>query len=218
MRAVTPKSNRWAALGLMAILIASRWPGLMPPNFSAAYGLMFCAGVYLPGRAGWWLPLGTMLLADVGLGFYYWRVAGVGFQWYPLVNYAVYGVLIAFGRRFKPSAAWLRLVGGGLAGTLLFYLVTNTVAWLLNPFGNPEYTRDLQGWWIALTQGTAGQPPTWEFLRNTLLSGGLFTGLFAGAMKWADQMESAAEKAAANAENDDSEESGQEAEPEESRA
>jgi hypothetical protein len=35
----------------------------------------------------------------------------------------------------------------------------------------------------ALTVGTPGWPHTWEFFRNTLLSGGLFTGLFAGAMK-----------------------------------
>ena len=52
-----------------------------------------------------------------------------------------------------------------------------------NPFHNPEYTRNLAGWLIALTKGTAGYPPTWEFFRSTLMSGGLFTGLFAGAMK-----------------------------------
>ena len=39
------------------------------------------------------------------------------------------------------------------------------------------------GWIQALTVGTPGWPHTWEFFRNTLLSGGLFTGLFAGAMK-----------------------------------
>jgi len=28
-------------------------------NFSAAYTLAFCAGVYFSGRMGWWLPLCT---------------------------------------------------------------------------------------------------------------------------------------------------------------
>ena len=28
-----------------------------------------------------------------------------------------------------------------------------------------------------------GCPQTWEFFRNTMLSGGLFTGLFVGSMK-----------------------------------
>ncbi|MCC6822900.1 MAG: hypothetical protein IT579_19390, partial [Verrucomicrobia subdivision 3 bacterium] len=39
------------------------------------------------------------------------------------------------------------------------------------------------GWIRALTTGTGGWPQTWEFFRNTLLSGGLFTGLFVGAVK-----------------------------------
>ncbi len=46
----------------------------------------------------------------------------------------------------------------------------------------------------ALTTGTAGWPQTWEFFRNTLLSGGLFTGLFVGAMKLTQASESAKEK------------------------
>jgi hypothetical protein len=72
---------------------------------------------------------------------------------------------------------------GGLVGATLFYLFTNTASWLLNPFKNPEYTRDLAGWLTALTLGTKGYPPTWEFFRNTLLSGGLFTALFYGAWR-----------------------------------
>jgi hypothetical protein len=74
-------------------------------------------------------------------------------------------------------------LGGGLLGAILFYLLSNTAAWFFNPFGNPEYTKSFAGWITALTKGTAGYPQTWEFFRNTLLSGGLFTGLFTGAMK-----------------------------------
>ena len=65
----------------------------------------------------------------------------------------------------------------------MFYLITNTASWLFNPFHNPEYTKTIAGWIIALTKGTGGYPPTWEFFRNTLLSGGLFTALFAAAAK-----------------------------------
>jgi hypothetical protein len=46
----------------------------------------------------------------------------------------------------------------------------------------------------ALTTGTPNYPSTWEFFRNTLLSGGLFTGLFVAAMK--ATAESPAEKTA----------------------
>jgi hypothetical protein len=106
------------------------------------------------------------------------------FQWFQLINYAAFAGLILFGRVLGSHRAWLSLLFGGVVGACFFYLFTNTAAWLFNPFGNPEYTRDLAGWLIALTHGTAGHPPTWEFFRNTLLSGGLFTGLFAGAWKW----------------------------------
>jgi hypothetical protein len=75
-------------------------------------------------------------------------------------------------------------------GAVLFYLITNTASWL----HNPEYPKTLAGWIQALGQGTPGWPPTWTFFRNTLLSGGLFTGLFAGALKLTESSESAKEK------------------------
>ncbi len=84
-----------------------------------------------------------------------------------------------------------------MLGAVLFYLLTNTAAWLFNPFGNPEYTKNWVGWLIALTKGTAGYPPTWEFFRNVMFSGGLFTGLFVGPAKlgesFVDTKESAPE-------------------------
>jgi hypothetical protein len=68
--------------------------------------------------------------------------------------------------------------------------------------------KTLNGWWQALTTGLPGYPPTWMFLKNTLLSGGLFTGLFAGVMKVSEALEEAEEKEPA-------EESGEEPVPEE---
>ncbi len=96
-----------------------------------------------------------------------------------LPNYLAYLALIWLGKQFTPKTSWLRLLGGGIFGAILFYLVSNTGAWLQNDL----YAKTLAGWIQALTIGTPGWPPTWEFFRNTLISGGLFTGLFAGAMK-----------------------------------
>jgi len=174
-------------LALMIVFGLSRIPGMLPQNFSAAYAVAFCAGVYFSGRMAWWLPLSTLVVTDVGLDLYYlhlgWKVFDLPVLKYQLFNYAAYGVLIWFGRRFNPRASFLALLGGGVLGALLFYLITNTASWFFNPFSNPEYTKNFMGWLTALTKGTAGWPQTWEFFRNTLLSGGLFTGLFAGAMK-----------------------------------
>jgi hypothetical protein len=182
----------------ITIFALSRIPGLMPLNFSVAYAFAFCAGVYFPKRLAWWLPLVVFLATDIGLNFYYqhkypdynvWSAANLANLAF---NYVAYAALIFLGRRFKPQAHLLTLVGGGLLGAILFYLITNTASWLFNPFHNPEYTKNLTGWIIALTKGVGGYPSTWEFFRNTLLSGGLFTALFAAAEKFTS--ESPAEK------------------------
>jgi hypothetical protein len=202
---------------IFLVLVAlSRWPGLFPPSFSAVYALVFCAGVYLTGRMAWWIPLGTLVLTDVALNFYYasrgWPVWNFEVLKYQLVNYAGYVAVILLGKRFKPRASFFSLLGGGVLGALLFYLITNTASWLFNPFANPEYTKTFFGWLIALIKGTNGWPQTWEFFRNTLLSGGLFTALFVGSMKLTT--ESPADKTAGARE----EESEAEAEPEEANA
>ena len=200
----------------MVVFALTRVPGMLPQNFSAAYALVFCAGVYFAGRMAWWLPLGTMLVTDIGLNLYYWLALGWD-VWTPAniaylgFNYVAYLALIRLGRRFKPGSSFVALLSGGILGAILFYLITNTASWLFNPFHNPEYTRTLAGWLTALTKGTVGWPQTWEFFRNTLLSGGLFTGLFVGAMKFNEAAESAQEKEAAP-------EEAPEAEAEESKA
>jgi len=185
----------------MVALALTRIPGFLPQNFSAVYAIMFCAGVFFSGRMAWWLPLVTILLTDVALNFYYWLTLGYD-VWkpanvaYQLVNYSAYIVIILLGKRFKPSASFLALLGGGILGALLFYLITNTASWLVNPFNNPEYTKTLMGWITALTKGIGGWPQTWEFFRNTLLSGGLFTALFVAAAKITAPTESPADKEA----------------------
>ena len=212
------KSKYLLPVVFVAVFAGSRIPGLLPSNFSAAYALMFCAGVYFRGPLAWWLPLGVMLATDVGLDVYY-SLHGVSVWDLPdlenqLFNYAAFAVLILLGRRFQNRPSFFKLVGGGLLGAILFYVITNTASWLFNPFHNPEYTKSLAGWILALTKGTGGYPTTLEFFRNTLLSGGLFTALFAAAEKLA--AESPADKTAgARAPEAEAE---TEAEPEEAKA
>lgn len=207
---------------LMLVFALSRIPGLLPTNFSAVYALMFCAGVFFSGGLAWWLPLVTLLVTDIALNMYYWLALGWN-VWelpvlkYQLFNYAAYVVIIWLGRRFKPGASLAALLGGGILGALLFYLITNTASWFFNPFGNPEYTKDFVGWLTALTKGAGGWPQTWEFFRNTLLSGGLFTGLFVGAMKLTTPAESPADKEAGVREPETAPQAEPAAEPEEAK-
>lgn len=184
----------------MLVLAISMWPGVSGPmarlfahaaaslgkeigdavssgqNFSTAYALAFCAGVFFPLRLRWALPLGTLVIVNILTNLHY----GVS----PLDRYLIpkilaFAALIWLGTAFKPKSNFFKLLGGGVLGALIFYFVTNTFSWMWDP----AYPKTLAGWIQSLTVGTPGFPPTIHFLLNSLLSGGLFTGLFAGAMK-----------------------------------
>jgi len=205
---VKEKSNLWPAVLMMIAFALSRWPGLLPDNFSAAYALAFCAGVYFPRQLAWWLPMSAFLATDGLMNVWYYQVAPL--SPYMLVNYGSYAAIIGIGKWFSARASWFKLVSGSLLGAILFYLVTNTSAWLQNP----EYAKTLAGWIQALTVGIPRFPPTWMFFWKTLLSTGLFTGLFVGAMKLSQKAE--AEEAEASEEEPETQPEG--AQTEESQA
>lgn len=167
----------------MVVFALTRWPGLLPENFSAAYALAFCGGVFFSGSTGWLVPMLVLAVTDVFLNVFVYGVSP--FSPYVCANWVAYALLIRFGRCFSSRASWFRLTGGGIVAAVIFYLVTNTASWLQNP----EYPKTLAGWIQALTIGTPGWPHTWEFFRNSLMSGGLFTGLFAGAVRLAEHAE-----------------------------
>jgi hypothetical protein len=187
--AVKEKWNKLLPVLFVVVLAVSRIPHLLPPNFSAIYAFVFCAGVYFRGAKAWWLPLGVMVATDILLNIFYWHVPPFGF--YLLLNYAIYAALIGLGRWFGARASFLKLLSGGLLGAVIFYLVTNTLTWWQDPF----YAKTIAGWIQSLTTGHPDwHPTTWEFFRNTILSTGLFTALFAGAAKLSAPAESPVEK------------------------
>jgi len=195
-------------LALMVVFALSRIPGMMPPNFSAAYALAFCGGLYFGGAMAWWLPMGALVATDIGLNLFLYHEPV--FSWYMLVKTLAFAGIVLLGRFFSPRMNIFKLLGGGLLGAILFYLITNTASWL----NDAGYAKTLAGWLQALTTGLPGYPSTWEFFRNTLFSGGLFTGLFVGAMKLSEAAESPREKEAGVR----SEEPDAEAAPEEANA
>jgi hypothetical protein len=187
---VRSKWNFWLPIGMMIVFAITCWPAIMPErlkNFSAAYAIAFCAGVFFPPRMRWVLPLTTLVLLDVCLNFFYYHVQAV--SPYTLFKLAAYASLIGLGAKIGPKRSWLTMVSGGILGALIFYVITNIASWLFDP----GYPKTLTGLLQALTVGLPGYPPTWLFLKNTLISGGLFTGLFAGVMKMSEAAEEAEE-------------------------
>jgi hypothetical protein len=193
---VKEKLHKLLPVLFIATLALSRIPHLLPPNFSVIYAFVFCAGVYFRGAMKWWLPLVALLATDVALNIFYYHVSP-------------FALLIVLGKWFGARAGFFKLLLGGLFGAILFYLVTNTLAW----FQDAGYAKTIAGWLQALTTGHPEiHPTTWEMFRNTILSTGIFTALFVAAEKLTSSAESPADKTAGarGPEND--------AEPEEAEA
>jgi hypothetical protein len=131
----------------------------------------------------------VILPTDLALNIFHYHVAA--FTPEMALNYAIYAMIIGLGKWIGPGAGFFKLISGGLLGAVVFYLITNTLSWVTDPY----YAKTIAGWIQALTIGhTEWHPTTWEFFRNTLMSTGLFTALFAGAAKIA--AESPADKTA----------------------
>ena len=167
----------------MLVFAASRWPGMLPQNFSAAHALLFCAAFWLPGWMGWVLPLATIIVADILLNIFYYNMPVIVPEL--VVNWMILGLFVVLAKWMARHRSYGRVFLGTLIGALLFYLVSNTVSWLVNP----AYAKTIAGWIQAVTIGLPGFPPTWVFGLKSLLGTGLFTGLFAGAMKWSEALD-----------------------------
>jgi len=173
----------WLPLLLMLIFAVSRWPGMLPQNFSAAHALLFCAAFWLPGWMGWVLPLATIIVTDILLNVFAYDVTVLDPRL--VTNWMILALFVVLAKWLARRRSYGRVFRGTLFGALLFYLGSNSVSWMVNP----AYAKTIAGWVQALTVGLPGFPPTWMFGLKTLLGTGLFTGLFAGAMKLSEAMD-----------------------------
>ena len=156
---------------------------MLPQNFSAAHALLFCAAFWLPGWMGWVLPLATIIVTDILLNVFAYDVTVLDPRL--VTNWMILALFVILAKWLARRRSYGRVFLGTLFGALLFYLVSNSVSWMVNP----AYAKTIAGWVQALTVGLPGFPPTWVFGLKTLLGTGLFTGLFAGAMKLSEAMD-----------------------------
>lgn len=169
------------------IILAALWrvvcahaPALA--NFAPLMALTFCGAVYFRNKRLWLVPFVALALSDIYLDYYYASTFNEVWKWPSvLVRLACFGLALPIGDWVARHKNWLSLFGGALASALIFYVATNTDAWVRDPY----YARSAAGWLQALTVGRPEFPSTFWFFRNTLASDLLFTGIFAGAMEFA---------------------------------
>ena len=129
-------------------------------NFSPWMALAFTGTLVFPRRVPFLLtPLLLLVVSAAALG------AEAVFQWEAL---GVYATLAAAAMLAGRARGKLGLAGSlaAVAGcSIAFYIITNTISW-----ASYGYAKNLNGWIQALTTGEPGLPPTWWFLRSSLLS------------------------------------------------
>lgn len=173
-------------LALVLILAAAAWRILVLhapelSNFSPLMALAFCGGVYFRDRWLWCVPFAALTASDLYIDHYYavqygyhWTAGGVALR---LLCFAM-GLML--GRAVAGHRSWFTLAAGTVGASVIFYLLTNTGAWL----GDATYAHTAAGWLQALTVGHPGLPSTLYFFRNTFASDVIFTAGFALAMEY----------------------------------
>lgn len=166
-------------VALYRVVAATIFPEL--PNFSPVMAMALCGGLFLSGAVAWILPAFALILSDVALSVilgYPVLSEGQLAAWACVAVAIVSGRLLAShgGFRWMPFAALL------VGNALFFYLVTNTVSWLVEP----AYAKTAAGWFQSVSVGLPGFPPTWTFFRNALAGDVLFSGLILGAKLMAE--------------------------------
>ena len=146
------------------------------PNFSPVMAMAFCCGLVLPGALAVGAPILCLLVSDLLLNAYFGQPL---LQPATLAIDACYLFAIGAGTVLR-NRGLLPVFGAVLGNAVLFYLVTNSLAW----WGNSHYDQTATGWLQSLTVGQPGFAPTWTFFRNSLLGDFLFTGVFLALFYW----------------------------------
>lgn len=142
-----------------------------PPNFAPITAIALFSGMYLDRKHAFIVPMAAMLISDYFIGFY------AGVTW-------VYACFLAMGL----IGLWLRnhktvgaVVGATLAGSLLFFVVTNFGMWLSSGI----YPHTMSGFVECYVAAI-------PFFKNTLLGDAIYVtvmfGLYESAMRYVPQL------------------------------
>jgi hypothetical protein len=148
-------------------------------NFAPMAAIALCGAVYFPTRYKFTVPLVALFISDIVLNFHYSAPTLdplIGCRYLALIVVGLFGWALAH------RASWKTLLPASLAGSVLFYVITNAFAWLSDPGYTKNFAGLIQAFTIGLPQYSA--TPSWMFFRNSLLSDLLFTGLFILSMQW----------------------------------
>ena len=142
-------------------------------NFAPLAAIALCAAAYFPGKFKFTVPMIALLISDFVLNLSYGYSLLSPFVLSHYIGFALVGVL---GCLLRNRASVKTLLPASIAGSLIFYVVTNAISWLFEPGYPKNFTGLIQALTIGLPQYSA--TPSWMFFRNSVVSDLLFTALF----------------------------------------
>jgi hypothetical protein len=162
-------------LATIAYRVAFTFSGVQADwaNFSPLAAIAICCAAFFNRKTALIIPAAAIFFSDLLLNAHYNAAlfdTGMFSRYFSFALVLLLGFRVRQQQRFQLLSLFLSTV----IGSLIFYVITNTDAWLTLP----GYSKTLAGWIQALTIGTPGYPPTYLFLRNTMASDLLFTALF----------------------------------------
>ena len=147
---------------VIAMMLAAALSRLVPhpPNLTSVAAVALFGGAYLADkRLAFLVPLGALFLSDLILGSYQ----------HMEVVYASFALIVCIGLWLRQRPTIFRVAGAALAGSVLFFLITNFGVWCFQSL----YPHTLDG---LIACYVAAIP----FFRNTLLGDLLYTAVLFG--------------------------------------
>lgn len=162
----TITSPRFLFVGTLILIAAISRLLPHPDNFTPIAAMALFGGAHLSKRYAILLPLAAMLLSDLFLGTHNTMLA----VYFSMAIIAGIGILISKQINIQ------KVVGATLAGSILFYLITNFAVW----YGSPYYPQSFAG---LVASYEAGIP----FFRYTLLGDFCYSAILFGSYYFAKQ-------------------------------
>jgi hypothetical protein len=151
---------------LVLVLRVLAQHGVVPNlNLSPLVAFAFVGTIVIPRPLPWWSWAAILLGVDLlSQGSAVWQPHNLPAI---LVTYCCYIAIAWWGGRMRRTGPGVvGVLGGTVACSVLFFVVTNTFSWA----ADPAYIKTFQGWVQCMTIGTPGFPPTWMFFRNSLIA------------------------------------------------
>jgi len=125
-----------------------------PPNFTPISAIALFGGVYFSKKLGLILPVLSLLIGDIFLGFYQLSLM--------LSVYGSFILCVIFGFWLKKHKKWHTILGGSFFCSILFFIITNFSFWAFTPWYPKSVGGLIECYILAI-----------PFFKNTL-SGDLF--------------------------------------------